>query len=107
MYTATVGTIDDPHVRLAMDGVLRWFAYAKADALAAKPSLHVFTEEFPPEQRDAVDAIRRDATIRAHSGEDCPIALVPDMDELYLTHVQHDGGDKGLSYDHYDGPLRF
>lgn len=111
MYAATVGTIFDLQTRAAMDGVTEWFKHAKRETIREKPSLHMFTETFPRRQRSAVRLIREDAailaTIREQFGKDVGITFVPNMDELYLTHIQHAGGDKGLSYDHYDGPLRF
>lgn len=111
VFPALVGTLHSPNERRCIDEVREWFSATHEAAIHAKPSLHVYVKETPNDIQATIDAVRYSPDLLKDLSQSfsqhCIPHPLPDIDELYLTHVQNDGGDAGLSKAHYDGPFRW
>jgi len=111
-FKAQIGRFDEPATRALIDELVRWVERAFAQALADRPSMHLYIRTLPPEIVGKIDRLRdspviRD-TIQAQFAADSVITPMRHTDELYVSHYNKDkGGDQGLFDKHYDGNLRF
>jgi hypothetical protein len=111
-FPACAGRFDDREDRTTIDGLAKWVELRYREALARRPSMHVYVRSLPGEVIEQVDRLRespaiRDAILR-HFGAACAITPMKHTDELYISHYNRDyAGDHGLFARHYDGNLRF
>jgi len=112
LFPATLGRLDDPADRAAIDGLVKWVESRYRDELRQRPSKHVYVRKLPESAIERIDRLRDGPLVRAQIERQIPAGseIVPmkHTDELYLSHYNKDrGGDQGLFDRHYDGNLRF
>lgn len=106
MFKAVVANLDESTCADSK-ALAAWFFRTHDRQVRAKPSFHVLTSALPADVQAMVDKVRYSPSVIARlSAGFSSFEPLPEIDEIYLTHVQKDGGDNGLSYPHYDGIQR-
>lgn len=111
-FLARIGRFDYPATRALIDELVRWIERTFAQALADRPSMHLYIRTLPPDIIGKIDRLRDSevihGAIREQFAVDSVITPMRHTDELYISHYNKDkGGDQGLFDKHYDGNLRF
>jgi hypothetical protein len=107
LYKTTIGTLPDTQsVTDVREFVFKHFK----EELKERPSFHNYITTLPQGFQDMVSKIRDSPVIRkdiCKQFENCDITPLPEIDELYISHYNIDGGgDQGLFNKHYDGVMR-
>ncbi|TAJ88678.1 MAG: hypothetical protein EPO41_19870 [Reyranella sp.] len=112
LFPATIGRFESAEDRALIDGLSRWVEDRFREALAKRPSCHVYLSTLPADIVDRIDRLRDSPVIRELILRRVPAGSgfepMKHTDELYISHYNKDrGGDQGLFDRHYDGNLRF
>jgi len=107
LFKTTIGTLPDTK---SVEDVKNFVFTHFKEKLKDRPSFHEYISNLPPNFQEMVSKIRDAPAIReaiCKQYEHCDITLASDVDELYVSHYNIDGGgDQGLFNKHYDGVLR-
>jgi hypothetical protein len=111
-FRATAGAFDGEAERRAIDALARWVEITYAQALAQRPSMHVYIRHLPDGIQRQIDGLRMHPRIQdailAQFNQRARLVPMAHTDELYVSHYNKDGGgDQGLFDRHYDGNLGF
>lgn len=112
LFPATIGRFESAEDRALIDGLSHWVGDHFREALARRPSCHVYVSTLPAEIVALIDRLRDSPVIRKLILRQVPpgsgFEPMKHTDELYISHYNKDrGGDQGLFDRHYDGNLRF
>ena len=109
-YKAEIGKFQDEE-RLIIDEIRNYILDNYKDKLTSRPSLHEYIVNTPEKLQTLVNKIRNSPQIKnkiCAQYKNCNITTLDNIDELYISHYNIDGGgDQGLYEKHYDGVLRF
>jgi len=94
-----------------IDEIRKYILSNYTDKLKERPSLHEYIDNTPLELQTLVDKVRKSSRIKnliCSKYKQCDLTQLSNIDELYISHYNLDGGgDQGLYDKHYDGVLRF